>query len=270
MIIDSHTHIGKLPNSDYSESYEKNLKLILEEAQENNINHLVVIAGFKDNDDFNISTEHLLNLASGEERLHIVGSVDVLGYKSDYLDKLDGWLSNKLIKGVKLYPGYQHFYPNDKRCEPIYELCLKYDLPVVFHSGDVLIGYVQNPKIKYSHPIHIDDVAADHPNLKIVVAHMGNPWQIDCAELLYKNPNVYADISGLFEQYDIEKNYEELMRRKLKDLISYTGSAHKLMYGTDWPLFPMKAYLQFVDSLGLKGKELDDLLCGNASKVFKI
>lgn len=270
MIIDSHTHIGKLLNSPYSESCQKNLELLLRETKENKIDHLVILAGFKHGDDFNISTENLLDLVKDKEGVHVIGSIDILEYKEDYLGKLDDWLSRKLIKGVKLYPGYQHFYPNEERCKPVYELCLKHDVPVIFHSGDVLIGYVQNPKIKYSHPIHVDDVATDFPDLKIVIAHMGNPWQIDCAELLYKNPNVYADISGLFEQYDIEKNYEELMRRKIKDLVSYTGAEHKLMYGTDWPLFPMKSYLKFVKSLGLRGKELDNLLYGNAVKVFKL
>ncbi len=140
-------------------------------------------------------------------------------------------------------------------------------MPVIFHSGDTLAGYVANPKIKYSHPIHIDEVATDFPKLKIIIAHMGNPWLVDCAEVLYKNPNVYADISGLVVGKDLKTPYGKLMKRRIEELIAYVGS-DKLLYGTDWPLCPMKEYLRFVNALRISKAAKEKLFSQNAKKAF--
>ena len=133
-----------------------------------------------------------------------------------------------------------------------------------------MAGYVSNPKVRYSHPLNIDDVAADLPNLKIIIAHMGNPWLVDCAELLYKNPNVYADISGLIVGEDLESPYGDLMRSRIKEMINYIGSENKLLYGTDWPLAPMKTYIEFANSLGLSQEGQDYLFFKNAINLFKL
>ncbi len=267
MIIDVHTHIGKLPDSKFSESYEKNLEFLLAEMKENQIDQVFVIAGFSKDEGFNLNSANLIELAQRNDAIHAIASLNVLAYTETDLAQLEQWLSNGFIKGIKLYTGYQHFYPSDERCQPIYDLCAKYNVPVIFHSGDTLAGYVTNPKLKYSHPLHIDDVAADRPELKIIIAHMGNPWLIDCAELLYKNPNVYADISGLIVGDSLETPYGATMSHKIGELIDYVGS-NKLLYGTDWPLCPMNTYLDFVKTLKLPQESLDELLYKNAIKLF--
>src|SRR3989344_9385000 len=226
MIIDSHTHIGKLPNSLYSESYQKNLDLIVKEAKENKVEKIVVIAGLEKKDGLNVTTKSLLNLIKGHDNVYAVAGANI-DYEKDDLNKLEMWLEEKKIVGIKFHTGYQHFYPSDERCKPIYELCLKYDVPVIFHSGDTLSGYVPNPKIKYSHPIHIDDIATDFPDLKIIIAHMGNPWLIDCAEVLYKNENVYADISGLVIGDELRTPYGEIMKKRIQELVEYTAPEFK-------------------------------------------
>ncbi len=269
MKIDAHTHIGKLPNSLYTESHEKNLGLILKEAKESGVDALIMIAGMEKEDGRNPTTESLINLISNHKNVHAVAGINI-DYEKAYLDRLENWLKERKIVGVKFYTGYQHFYPSDERCLPIYQLCQKYDVPVIFHSGDTLAGYVQNPKIKYSHPIHIDEVAADFPGLKIVIAHMGNPWLIDCAEVLYKNPNVYADISGLVIGDELHTAYGEIMKRRIKELVEYTSPEFKLIYGTDWPLCHMKQYIEFAENLELKKDDLEKLFSGNAKKVFKL
>ena len=269
MKIDAHTHISKLSSSLDGESYEESLDLILKEAQESGVDVLIVIAGFKKEDDLNLTTKSLIDLISNHRNIYAVAGVDI-DYEKEYLDQLEQWIKERKVVGVKFYTGYQYFYPNDKRCLPIYKLCQKYDVPAVFHSGDTLAGYVSNPKIKYSHPIHIDEVAADFPDLKLVIAHMGNSWLIDCAEVLYKNPNVYADISGLVVGDELNTAYGEIMKKRIKELIEYTASEFKLIYGTDWPLCHMKQYIEFANNLGLEKGDLEKLFSGNAKAVFKI
>ncbi len=267
MIIDAHTHIGKLPHSSYSGDYKKNFNKLIKEAKANKVDRVLIIAGFEKKDGFNISTKSLVKFVGNIHHVSVVGSIDILQYKSGDLVELENYLKEKSIVGIKLYTGYQHFYPTDKRCFPIYKLCLKYKVPVIFHSGDTLAGYVKNPKIKFSHPIHIDEIATDFPDLKIIIAHMGNPWLIDCAEVLYKNPNVYADISGLVVGDDLKTPYGKLMAKRIKELIDYVGE-NKLIYGTDWPLCPIKTYINFTKSLGLSKKQLDQLFYKNSMRIF--
>jgi hypothetical protein len=73
-------------------------------------------------------------------------------------------------------------------------MCVEFGSPLMVHTGDTLS---ETAKVKFSHPLNIDDIAVENPELKIVMCHLGNPWIIDCQEMLHKNRNVYADISGL-------------------------------------------------------------------------
>ena len=269
MIIDAHAHIGKLPGSKFIKDFKKNLDFLLDEMRYGGVDHALILAGCYEDESRNISTKSLIKLTTGIRNISVVGSIDILNYKEGDLDELEQWLKDKSIVGVKLYTGYQHFYPNDERCSPVYKLCIKYGVPVIFHSGDTLAGYVENPKVKYSHPLNIDDTATDFPDLKIVIAHMGNPWLIDCAEIVYKNPNVYADISGLVVGDELETSYGDLMRARIKELITYVG-INKLLFGTDFPLCPLSSYVKFAKSLDLPQKDQDDLFYKNTAKLFNL
>ena len=73
-------------------------------------------------------------------------------------------------------------------------------------------------KLKYAHPLNVDEVAVDNPGVKIIICHLGNPWILDCQEILYKTKNVYADISGLF--CGVPSNeYEKLLGLKNKGIV---------------------------------------------------
>lgn len=269
-IIDVHTHVAL--KSDFLaidknavETPEENFWKLIKETEESGVGQVIIIGGLA----LSLSTEELLRMASGRNNIHIVAGIDI-GYKNGYLNQLEGWLKSKKIIGVKFYPGYQHFYPSDERCLPIYKICQKYNIPAIYHSGDTLAGVTPNPKLKYSHPLAIDDIAADSPDLKIIIAHMGNPWLIDCAEVLYKNPNVYADISGLVVGDELHTSYGEVMKRRIGELVEYVRPEFKLLYGTDWPLCSMRPYIEFAKSLNLSDQEFEKLFFENAQKLFRL
>lgn len=269
MIIDSHAHIAKLPDPKFPQDFKEVRDLLLKEIKSSKTDHAIVIASSGPGADF-ASTEQILNLTNGIKNWSVVGSLDITKYTESDLRQLEEWLQQKKIVGFKFALGYQYFYPNDKRCEPIYKLCLKYDVPVIFHTGDT---YSPDEKayVKYAHPLGVDEVATDYPNLKIVIAHMGNPWLMDCAEVMYKNSNVYADISGIIiPGQSFSDPYIKVMKQRILDLAAYVGSAKKLLYGTDWPLAPMRDYIKFTKSLGFSREELDYVFYKNAKELFKI
>lgn len=136
----------------------------------------------------------------------------------------------------------------------------------MIHTGDT---FTDTGKLRFSRPLNLDDVAVDNPELKIVMCHLGNPWIEDAEEVLYKNKNVYADISGLVVG-DFDHYFEKMMRDKVAELINYAGEPTYLLFGTDWPISTMDSYLNFVAKLHMKKEYRDLLMYKNAKKLFKI
>lgn len=269
MIIDAHTHIGKLQNSPYEkQSFEENLQSLLKEMKSSKVRHALLLANYASDDEISPSLDKVLQLTEGIKNISVVGSLDVPNHKKEDLDKLEDLIRRKKIVGVKLYLGYQYFYASDAVARPIYELCDRLGAPVIFHTGDTLT-YKTHAKVKYAHPLPIDEIAVDFPNLKIVIAHMGNPWLMDCAEILYRNKNVYADVSGIFVHGGFDTPYGKMMIGKIKELIVYADS-RKLLFGTDWPLAGMKEYINYVKKLGIAKKDLEFVMHKNAAELFGI
>ena len=119
---------------------------------------------------------------------------------NDDMDSIAANVEENLKKsqccGIKLYPGYSHIYVYDEWYDPIYELAEKYDKPVAIHTG---LTATANALLKYSHPLTLDEAAVRHPNVQLVMCHIGNPFLQDAIAVLEKNHNVAVDLSGLLE-----------------------------------------------------------------------
>ena len=182
---------------------------------------------------------------------------------------IEDGLRRRDYRCIKIYLGYIHQYANDARYEPLYALAEKYDVPVVFHTGDT---DSTRAKLKYADPLTIDEVAVDHPRVTFVIAHCGYPWIESAAEVAYKNPNVYLDGSA-FMIGDLSKkppgHVDEYVVRPLKWIFGYVENPDKLMFGTDWPLVDMK---QYVDAFkrAIPRKYWRKVFHDNAVKVFRI
>ena len=150
---------------------------------------------------------------------------------------------------MKLYPGYYELYPNDKSLYPIYKMTEEYGKVLSVHTGMVAGN---GGHLKYCRPIHLDDIATDFPGLKIVMCHFGNPFLQEAAAVLEKNPNMYADLSGLIEgAFETEtfikdqSGYLEI----LKSWMHYVSDYAKFIYGTDWPAVNCFEYREFIKRL---------------------
>jgi predicted TIM-barrel fold metal-dependent hydrolase len=138
---------------------------------------------------------------------------------------------------------------------------------VMIHCGDT---YAKDAKVRMAHPLLVDDVAVDYPDVKFVICHLGNPWFQDTAEVLYKNDNVFADISGL-TLGDFSYEFERYLVQRVKDMIMYMGDPGKqLMYGSDWPLVRMAPYIKFLESLELPDAAKDNIAWRTAARLFRI
>jgi uncharacterized protein len=149
----------------------------------------------------------------------------------------------------------------------VYELAMKYDLPVVIHSGDT---FSDRGLLRYSHPLYIDELAVRYPDLRIVICHLGNPWVMDAAEIVYKNKNVYSDLSGLqvgtkevFDRF----SSSELWLNTFRTAMVFADRYDKFLYGSDWPLAPMKSYIDLIKVM-VPEEHHQKIFHDNAIKVF--
>ena len=186
---------------------------------------------------------------------------------ADVLDSFEAKMNEDTTAGIKIYTGYQPFYATDDIYKPFYKLAQKYDVPVVFHMGDTANSM---GRLKYSHPLVVDDVAVDFPNVRFVIAHCGTPWVADAVEVAAKNKNVYIDLSGLMEGKFEAKTQIEQFKPYLdvfRTWFNYLGNYKKLMYGSDWPLVDFALYIEVIKSI-VPEFAYEDVFYNNAIKVF--
>lgn len=264
MIIDCHVHLNN-----YHEAIALSLDESLDKLQaamaEAGVTFALVLTSYLVNPN-RPSTAEVVRAIEDIENLGVVAGISYLHYKQRDLRELADFLQAGLVKGLKLYPGYEPFYPHDQRLQVVYELAEEFDVPVMIHSGDT---YSPGGKVKYAHPLEVDEVAVDHPNVKFVICHLGNPWLVDCMEVVYKNKNVYADFSGLVLG-EFTETFEDYMEQQIAEVILYAGEPRYLLYGTDWPICSMKSYGEFVRQLKLTEEHRRAVMYENARTLFKL
>ncbi len=141
------------------------------------------------------------------------------------LDEIERATQDLGLKGIKLGPNYQRFDPLGDSARAVYRRAEELGLPVLFHQGT---SPIRTAPIRYAHPLIMDEIAIEFPELRIVMAHMGHPWQPDTMTVIRKHPHVYADISGLF--YRPWSFYNALR------LATEWNVLHKLLFGSDFPV----------------------------------
>jgi hypothetical protein len=264
MIIDCHTHVNNYHDEQVDALGEciANLQAAM---RRNRIDVALVLTSYKVVPG-RPATRTVVDATRQYPNIHVVAGVSWSNLTAADLEELRSLLQEGVIRGLKLYPGYEPFYPSDVKLTPVYALAEEFDVPVMIHSGDT---YSPRGKVKFSHPLHIDEVAVDFPRVKFVICHLGNPWLRDCMEVVYKNENVFADISGLVLG-DFSDRFEEYMRKQLQEMLVWGMNPAKILFGTDWPISSMESYLKFMDELRMPAKDKRMMLAENAAKLFRI
>jgi uncharacterized protein len=259
VIIDCHTHLNNY-HEERVKSIEACLDHLQEDMTENNVDVSLVLSSYKVTP-HRPPTRDVVRATRDKDNIFVVAGISITHYK-----EISDFLQEGLVLGLKLYPGYEPFYPYDERCRVIYDLAAEYKVPVMIHTGDT---YTPKGKVRYSHPLNVDDVAVDHPDVNFVICHIGNPWIRDCMEVIYKNSNVWADVSGLVLG-SFEDRFERFMLSQVTDMITYAGEPKYLLYGTDWPICDMRSYLRFMGGLELSDASRERIMWKNSAELFRI
>jgi predicted TIM-barrel fold metal-dependent hydrolase len=202
------------------------------------------------------ANEDVAQFCSHSPRLIPFASIDP-NTAENPLEELEGWVRDGGFKGLKLYPTYQHFYPNAAKIYPLYAKAQELDIPVLMHMGSSIFT---GSRLKYGDPIYIDDVAVDFPKLNVLQAHSGRPfWYEKAAALSRIHENVFMEISGLPPQ-KLLTYFPELER-----------IAHKVIYGSDWPSVPtIKENIMALQDLNINEEAKRKILGENAARLLKI
>ena len=207
-----------------------------------------------------IPNEEILDAARANPDV-IVPFVSVDPARPDALERVQA-LAEAGARGFKFHPNLQAFLPNDERVYPLYEAIQAAGVPALFHSGHSGIGTGLpgggGLRLKYSNPMCLDDVAADFPELQIVLAHPSFPWQDEAISICLHKSNVWIDLSGWSPKYFPPQ------------LVQYANTQlrTKVLFGSDFPLITPDRWLDDFEQAGFKDEVRPLVLKENAARLL--
>ena len=154
----------------------------------------------------------------------LVGWASVDPNEPDCVDQLEDAVNRLKLRGLKLAPTYQHFDPQDRSHWPLFKKCQSLGIPIMWHQGTT---FPSRARLKWAHPLQLEDIAMEFPDLKMIIAHLGHPWEEDVVALIRKAPNVYTDISAV--HYRPWRYWQAMVTA-----MEY-GVDHKILLASDFP-----------------------------------
>lgn len=234
MIVDIHTHVFR-PDLDFGPKLLADMKrckidpTIWRDLGEKHLEStkaadVAIVFGLQASaTDWNIPNDMVAaHVALAPSRLLFFASIDPA--LPDFMEELEKCHQQDGAVGVKMSPLYQDVHPGDPRCYQIYRYCVKHGLPILFHAGT---SFVSGTPLDYSRPVHFDKVAVDFPELRMVLAHLGHPWEGETIAVIRRHANVYADLSALY--YRPWQFYNSMQL-----LVEYRAH-EKVLFGSDFP-----------------------------------
>jgi predicted TIM-barrel fold metal-dependent hydrolase len=170
-----------------------------------------------------------------------VDDADVARYAGEHADRFIGYLAldptqpgwqeelryghQELgLRGIKLMPMYAGFDCSDPQYDELFAYAEANGLPLLVHTGTTFVGA---SLLEYARPVHLDEVAIRHPDLRMVLAHMSHPYEGECIAMIRKHANMYADVSAL--------HYRPFQLWHSLRLVQDYGVWSKLLFGSDYP-----------------------------------
>jgi uncharacterized protein len=165
------------------------------------------------------------------------------------------------LAGLNIQPSFFDLAIDDRSLYPLYTAAAEEGLVVFVHTG---VNYTAHRPIKNDHPLQLDQVACDFPELRLVACHGGWPFTIEMVAVARKHPQVYLDFGGLAPKYVGRpgSGWDPLFG-VLNSLLR-----KQILFATDWPVFPMERALREWSELGLREDTLTRLCSKNVGTLL--
>lgn len=278
--IDVHTHVLRSTNSADQKSETDSATEFLKDVFDSSLNQSITqmidayrarkmaFITFTIDDSYrsgrtpDVTSEEIATIANANSDVAIpFGSVDPHRGASGVKIAKD-LILNFHVRGFKFHPSQQAFFPNDRICYPIYEVLAEHKLPALFHTGQTAVGRGLpgggGIRLGYSNPIHLDDVAADFPEMPIILAHPSFPWQEEAISVALHKPQVYIDLSGWSPKY-----FPPLLIQYMNTLLR-----EKVLFGSDFPAMTPERWIEDFDKLDIKPEVRPLIMKKNAAQLL--
>ncbi len=208
------------------------------------------------------SNEQIAELCAMTGRF--IGFASVDPRRPDAPAKLEHAVTGLKLRGLKLAPAMQRFFPDDRLAYPVYEKARELGIPVLFHAG---MSWEPGSRLEYGPPMRFESVAADFPELKIVLAHLAWPWVLEAVALAMKYPNVHLDTSALY--FDNPRDFLRFAMTSQVPLTVFERTLrNQLVFGSNYPRVEIKNMARAVRSLGFSDECLDLVFRRNAERLL--
>jgi len=288
MIIDMHAHTSqhKLRGLHTEDADIGDLKRY---AAEYGIGKIMLMATYFPFKGTGLHNCDLHERIKGDSLFGFFGSIDLSATEPDFRE-LRSLAEAGIISGIKLYPGYQEFHPNNLSImDQLSAIARPRNLPIAIHTGELhhccprhlreagqrKCGHDSCPldRLAYlAHPYWVSLLAGLYPRINFIACHMSNPHFRELRQAMAEYPNVFTDISGQFLSASDEDTdeYREQIVAEIGRFISLPGGIDRIMFGTDFPIQSYKDTISLVKALGLTASEEAKLLNGNAKRLLNI
>lgn len=246
MRVDWHSHVW-LPEHlgpEWGPQYDANVGWPTSEAgswdahraamDEAGVDAAVVLALVVCDIDLDIPNEYVAGIVECDPQ-RAVGFASVDPNDPHAVDKVRYAANDLGLKGLKLSPPYQGFHPHSDAAWRVYREAADLGLAITFHQGGV---FLRSGSLEYAQPVLLDKVARTFRDMSIIIAHAGQPWSFETQAVMFKNPNVYTDLSARFGR-------PAQLAAILRGLVDY-GVADRVLFGSDFPTYrPAECLSQF-------------------------
>lgn len=247
---------------DLTATRERTVADLLADLAEAGVDHAIAHAEYEFGDHVDGGNEGVAALvAEYPERFTGFGTVSMERYRVLRAVRQVQRVADLGLVGVNVQPSFFGVAIDERALYPVYAKAAELGLAVAVHTG---INYSTVHPIRNDHPLQLDQVACDLPELVLIACHGGWPWVAEMVAVARKHPQVLMDFGGLAPRYLGEPGSGwEVLHRFANSLL-----ADQVMFATDWPVFGMRRAVTEWRALGLKPDVLDKALGGNAERLL--
>jgi len=260
MIIDSHSHLCKKRNESFREAAQE----LLLELKDNQISKAFVIPDNVENSKC-ASIDILLKVFTDNSNIYFLGSPNPFADINNECQKLEALIGEKKIIGVKLFPGHDKIRITDNKLQPIIKLCIKYNIPLVVHSG--AHNETNLEVMEYNDPKYVVEIASNNPSLNIIISHFFWPKLDYCYKATQGFKNIYFDTSALADTEVIQTSGGiDKIRSVLEKTI--LRNSDSVIFGTDYPACNTQDHLKLINDLDISFELKEKIFFKNVLKLF--
>jgi predicted TIM-barrel fold metal-dependent hydrolase len=245
-----------------SANRERSVDQLKEDMRNAGVSHAIVHAEHEMGDPADALTEAVAQLvASDPDRFSGFGTISLEHFQIKRAVRQVQRVHDLGLIGVCFQPSFAGMAIDDRRLYPVYMRAMELDLPVAVHTG---INYSTSHPIANDHPLMVDQIACDFPDLTVIACHAGWPWVPEMVAVARKHPKVLMEFGGLAPKYVGEVGTGwEVMHRFMNSVLQ-----KQVLFGTDWPVFQMDRAVSEWRAMDLKPQVLTALLGGNAEELL--